>query len=129
LPDPPGSFDLCDICFWEDDLVQLVFPTLAGGANRESLANAQRNFAEFGACERRHDSDVRAATPADVRDPSWRPFDRSVDPHLEWTKRQDHDRWQRLKDDPSRCLYYWREEYWLRRSAAADAPKNDGSIP
>jgi len=49
--EPPGSYDICPICFWEDDIVQLAFPDLAGGANKCSLIEGQHNFAAFGACE------------------------------------------------------------------------------
>ena len=31
------SFDVCQVCGWEDDLLQLVEPDFAGGANRLSL--------------------------------------------------------------------------------------------
>ncbi len=46
--EPVGSFNICPICFWEDDLVQLGFPDLAGGANKCSLIQGQQNFANFG---------------------------------------------------------------------------------
>lgn len=36
-----GSYDICPICNWEDDGVQLNMPDLPGGANKYSLADAQ----------------------------------------------------------------------------------------
>ena len=48
---PPGTFELCPVCFWEDDPVQFENPDFEGGANRPSLNKARRNFAEFGACD------------------------------------------------------------------------------
>ncbi len=36
-----GSYELCPVCNWEDDGVQLANPTSAGGANLRSLAEAQ----------------------------------------------------------------------------------------
>lgn len=36
-----GSFEICSICCWEDDPVQLADPWYAGGANSESLIEAQ----------------------------------------------------------------------------------------
>lgn len=46
---PPGTFEICPVCRWEDDYAQFVHPDLAGGANRVSLNQARRNFGEFGA--------------------------------------------------------------------------------
>jgi hypothetical protein len=37
-----GSYDICAVCGSEDDCIQLANPTSGGGANRESLAEAQR---------------------------------------------------------------------------------------
>jgi Cysteine-rich CPCC len=39
--EPPGSYDICELCGWEDDHVQLAHPEMAGGANRISLVQAQ----------------------------------------------------------------------------------------
>src|SRR3712207_8061939 len=32
-----GSYDICPVCFWEDDSVQFSDPDYRGGANHESL--------------------------------------------------------------------------------------------
>jgi len=110
---PPGSFDICDICFWEDDVVQLAFPDLAGGANHCSLIEGQRSYAEFGACEQRVLPHVRRANESDPRDPSWRPLDAGRDRYLHWDSLPDRDLWQSVKDSGDKCLYYWRSDYWL----------------
>jgi hypothetical protein len=39
--EPPGSYEICELCGWEDDHVQLRFPAMAGGANKSSLAQHQ----------------------------------------------------------------------------------------
>ncbi len=39
--EPPGSYDLCEVCGWEDDGVQLANPACSGGANCKSLMEAQ----------------------------------------------------------------------------------------
>lgn len=39
--EPPGSYDICPLCNWEDDAVQLRFPLMGGGANKECLAEWQ----------------------------------------------------------------------------------------
>lgn len=50
LPErPPGTFEICPVCRWEDDNVQFANPEYSGGANRISLAQCRRNFAAFGA--------------------------------------------------------------------------------
>ena len=45
---PPGSYQVCEICFWEDDIEQFNDPQFKGGVNRISLREAQRNFEAFG---------------------------------------------------------------------------------
>lgn len=71
---PPGTYDICSICFWEDDAVQFDDPDYEGGANEVSLRQAQKNFAEFGASDRKALSDVRSPTEDDERDVAWRPL-------------------------------------------------------
>lgn len=41
--EPPGSYEICQICRWEDDPVQLNNPQIAGGANHESLWDCQQD--------------------------------------------------------------------------------------
>src|ERR1700685_465375 len=91
--DPTGSYDICPICFWEDDNVQLAFPDLAGGANKCSLIEGQQNFAAFGVCEMRFKSRVRAPNASDVREPKWKPLDPSRDRYLKWASQEDHRLW------------------------------------
>jgi hypothetical protein len=110
--EPPGSFEICPICFWEDDVVQLAFPDMAGGANKCSLMEGQRNFASFRACECRLLGNSRQPRGDERRDAGWRPLDPSIDRHLRWHSQADHDLWQTVKDNHS-CLYYWRADYWL----------------
>lgn len=56
---PNGDFDICPVCFWEDDAVQSADPTFAGGANKVSLAEARENFLTFGACDEASKEHVR----------------------------------------------------------------------
>jgi len=44
-----GSFEICPVCYWEDDRSQFEDPTSVVGANSVSLEQARRNFAEYGA--------------------------------------------------------------------------------
>lgn len=39
-----GSYEICPVCFWEDDLLQSEDVLLTGGSNEVSLAEAQENF-------------------------------------------------------------------------------------
>jgi len=41
-----GTFEICDICGWEDDNVQAEDPDYEGGANRTSLNQARKNYIE-----------------------------------------------------------------------------------
>jgi hypothetical protein len=46
-----GTYDICPVCFWEDDGVQLKDHEYVGGANRVSLNQAKENYLNFGVCE------------------------------------------------------------------------------
>lgn len=48
LEDGNGNFEICPVCFWEDDPVQSDKPNMAGGANRVSLNYAQISYLLFG---------------------------------------------------------------------------------
>jgi len=63
---PPGTFAICPVCFWEDDDVQFNNPTYAGGANQVSLAEAQKNFTEYGAVTKEFRDRVRAPMPEEM---------------------------------------------------------------
>lgn len=64
---PPGTFGLCPICYWEDDNVQFHDPDYEGGANHVSLHQAQENFRAFGAESRASLPFVRTPTVKDER--------------------------------------------------------------
>ena len=57
LPDadeaPTGTYDICNVCFWEDDGVQFHDLDYEGGANKVSLNQARENFREHGVSEDR----------------------------------------------------------------------------
>jgi hypothetical protein len=63
---PPGTYEVCPVCFWEDDPIQFQDPTYSGGANRVSLEKARQNFANFGAVEERHRGNVRKPTEEEI---------------------------------------------------------------
>lgn len=113
----PGSYDICPICFWEDDDVQLAFPDMAGGANHVSLIEAQQNFSATGVIEARLKSDVRRPTSLDAQDPTWRPLSLEKDIYLHCRSESDHAKWDACKNARPRKLYYWRNGYWLRKEA------------
>lgn len=48
---PPGTFEICSVCGWEDDDVQFRDPSYAGGANKVSLETARTNFQVTGAID------------------------------------------------------------------------------
>ncbi len=51
---PPGTFEICNVCGWEDDEAQFHDSNYHGGANPESLNEAIENFKNFGASSKRY---------------------------------------------------------------------------
>jgi Cysteine-rich CPCC len=107
---PPGSYDICEICFWEDDVSQLRFLRM-GGANRVSLIEGQRNFAALGVCEIRLASHVRKPERSDEREFEWRPVSEGTDNIEEPVRGIGYG--STYPEDLTR-LYYWRPTYWRR---------------
>lgn len=63
-----GGFEICAVCFWEDDgQDEHDADIVRGGPNGAlSLSAARRNFDAVGACEERHIYNVRPPTPDEV---------------------------------------------------------------
>jgi uncharacterized Zn finger protein (UPF0148 family) len=99
----PGSDDICPICGWQDDALQLKFP-LECGANRISLFDAQRNFSKFGAIEERKIDSVRKPTEDEPRNEKWRVLDVKKDRLEEPPGNQNY---LQAYPEGSARLYYW----------------------
>ncbi len=110
---PPGSYDSCEICRWEDDPSQLRFPEARRGANRASLIEAQENFRSYGASEHRRLHYVRTSSSADVRDPKWRSWDLNTDDPGRSETSADYGKGY---PTDTTILYYWRDTYWRKRT-------------
>ena len=64
--EPPGTFEICPVCFWEDDNVQFEDPNYEGGANSVSLNHARENFKVFGSVSKDFVNQVRRPLPQEV---------------------------------------------------------------
>ena len=66
--DERGGFDICSVCFWEDDgQDDHDADIVRGGPNGAlSLSQARANFQSFGACEERHLKNVRKPLPEEM---------------------------------------------------------------
>ncbi|UOQ88582.1 hypothetical protein MUN74_15100 [Agromyces endophyticus] len=106
LSERPGSYEICAVCFWEDDAVQLRWPEYRGGANRPCLIDSQRAYAEHGAIEDRFVGLVRSATDQEPLDSGWRPIDHEQD-----SFEAEDDRDAEWPDDLT-TLYWWRPTFW-----------------
>jgi hypothetical protein len=102
-----GSYVICDICGWEDDQVQLANPACGGGANSESLIEAQT------AALSRYPAGVHVAEGS-RRDPRWRPLDDAERQLAEEERGEKH--WKH------KGVVSLQECYWMR----SDSPPSAG---
>ncbi len=63
---PNGSFDICPVCFWKDDLVQNNNQHYEGEANKISLLEVRQNYLTFGASEAIFLKRVRKPTESEL---------------------------------------------------------------
>jgi hypothetical protein len=108
---PPGYHEKCPICHWEDDLAQLRFPDMPGSANHVSLVEAQKNYADCGAAEKRHVHEARLPLSEERQDEGWRPVNHDRDNVEEPTRGVDY---ATSYPQDTTVLYYWRPTYWRR---------------
>ena len=92
--------------------MQLRFPRMGGGANTVSLQNAQKNFIEFGASERRKHSLGRVPMELDRKEDQWRLLDPDRDNIEEPMRGIDYS--DSYPEADTTVLYYWRSTYWRR---------------
>ena len=64
-----GGFEICPVCFWEDDgQDNHDADVVRGGPNYSlSLTQARRNFRQFGACEKKHIVNVRPPSSEETK--------------------------------------------------------------
>jgi Cysteine-rich CPCC len=69
------SYEICTVCYWEDDFVQNEDPDFEGGANEVSLRQAQRNFKIYGASEEMFkDSVIEPSLGGYLKDENFKPL-------------------------------------------------------
>jgi len=64
--EPPGTFEVCPVCYWEDDEVQFKNLDYEGGANTISLRLARENYVRLRACSEEFVDHVRAPTSEEI---------------------------------------------------------------
>jgi Cysteine-rich CPCC len=104
--EPPGSFEICLICNWEDDNAQLRYPTMRGGANRESLVEYQIEILQKIPFEVKT---YRMDEQEFYRDPEWRPWHPKdeINSDKEMLK-TGYEYFLAVGDETS--TYYWRKK-------------------
>lgn len=67
LDEPPGNYDICPVCFWEDDSFDILHPDEESACNHISLNQARVNYKLFGACDEDMKKYVRKPKAGELR--------------------------------------------------------------
>lgn len=73
-PGAPGSYEVCPVCGWLDDLVGFHHPSVESDYNYCSLRKARRNVGRYGAAIPERVDETRDPCEDEPRDPNW-PYD------------------------------------------------------
>ena len=71
------TYELCPVCFWEDDPRESRDPNFALGANGVSVVKAQQTYLRSGAMHPSFLDKVRPPRPDEARTADWRPQEAS----------------------------------------------------
>ena len=96
-----GTYDIFEVCGWEDDQVQLANPCSGGGANSESLHESQVKALEKWPLEVKEFKGIR-------RSANWRPLNEAEIQQYEIQAKEKH--WA------NKGVIYEPEVYWVRNS-------------
>ena len=72
----PGDYDLCPVCFWEDDGMHGNDAASMAGPNGMTLAEGQRLYRRYGTSALHAAGRVRPPASDEPPDPDWRPVPR-----------------------------------------------------
>ncbi|MEM8864440.1 MAG: CPCC family cysteine-rich protein [Planctomycetota bacterium] len=67
------DWDVCPICFWEDDILADDGLYEHSPANHMTIAEAKKNYIALGAVSQEYVSKVRKPVARERRDPAWTP--------------------------------------------------------
>lgn len=70
-----GDYDLCSVCWWEDEGVD---PWGFSGQNGQTLAHAQHEYLSDERPYRQREGKVRTPRKNEARDPDWHPIESSL---------------------------------------------------
>jgi hypothetical protein len=75
LTEAPAEYDICPVCYWEDDGKGFLGKDTPSSVNQGlRLSEAQANYKKFGAASPNHKDDVRPPRDDEPLDETWRPF-------------------------------------------------------
>lgn len=77
LTEGPGAYDLCPVCYWEDDGCHEDDAASLEGPNGITLAEGQRRYRRHGTSALHCLPHVRPPREDELLDPAWRPLDLS----------------------------------------------------
>jgi hypothetical protein len=96
-----GTYNICEVCGWEDDQVQLANPCSGGGANSESLYESQLQALKKVPLEiKEHEGICRSST--------WRPLNQKEIDEFTTQTREKH--WA------NKGVLVESEAYWSKNS-------------
>jgi hypothetical protein len=97
----PGSYEICPVCLWEDDQVQLKHPLMSGGANSISLLEHQQKLLNtISVTLREFDGYKRAH--------GWRPLSEKDCANSSYPPKSGQEYFQAVIE--ASPLYYWQKD-------------------